>query len=54
MTRSRPDVWARARASRRPKPAGSCVTAIPKQRKIPIQMMAIWTTSVQITDLFPP
>ena len=54
ITRSRPVVWAMARASPRPKPAGSCLSAIPKQRKIPNQMMAIWTTSVQITDRFPP
>ena len=34
--------------------SGSCATATPKQRKIPNQMMAIWATSVQITDLLPP
>ncbi len=54
ITCNRPVAWARASASRKRMGSGICARATPKHRKIPNQMMAIWATSVQITDLLPP
>ncbi len=45
---------ATARESRTPKPSGRLAIAVPTQTKMPNQMIAICTTSVHITDLFPP
>ncbi len=51
---SRPWAWASASPPSNPSPSGGWLTATPKHRKMPNQMIAICTTSVQITDLLPP
>jgi hypothetical protein len=54
MALNRPAVCARESASRKETLSGSFQMATKKQEKMPIQMMVICTTSVQITDRFPP